>query len=47
MLGLNYVNDPANSVAGGATIDEQKCAAWQYGQGDYDEEAPRQNIQNV
>ena len=41
MLGLKYVNDPANSGAGGVTIDEQKCGAWQYGQGDYDEEARR------
>jgi len=41
MLGLKYVNDPANSAAGGVTIDEQKCGAWQYGQGDYDEESCR------
>ncbi|HEY6401334.1 MAG TPA: DUF1553 domain-containing protein, partial [Blastocatellia bacterium] len=40
-LGLNYVNDPANSAAGGVTIDVQKCAAWQYGQGDYDEKSRR------
>jgi cytochrome c553 len=40
-LGLKYLNDPTNSVAGGVTIDEQKCAAWQYGQGEYDEESRR------
>jgi hypothetical protein len=43
-LGLKYLNDPANGVASGFTIDEQKCAAWQYGQGDYDEESRRVKI---
>jgi len=41
MLGLKYVNDPANGGAGGVTIDEQKVGAWQYGQGEYDEESRR------
>src|SRR5215467_12357369 len=41
LLGLKYVNDPTNSVAGGVTIDEQKVGAWQYGQGEYDEESRR------
>jgi hypothetical protein len=40
-LGMKYVNDWANSGAGAVTIDEQKCGAWQYGQGDYDERAER------
>ncbi len=38
-LGLKYVNDAANN--GGVTIDEQKCNAWQYGQGEYDEKTER------
>jgi len=41
LLGLKYVNDPANSGAGEVPIDEQKCGAWQYGQGEYDEESRR------
>jgi Protein of unknown function (DUF1553)/Protein of unknown function (DUF1549) len=40
-LGLKYVNDPPNSEDGGTTVDERKCDAWQYGQGDYDEQAGR------
>jgi cytochrome c553 len=40
-LGLKYVNDPANSEDGGDTVDERRCGAWQYGQGDYDEKAQR------
>jgi hypothetical protein len=40
-LGLKYVNDQANSGASGIAVDEQKCGAWQYGQGDYDEKAER------
>jgi mono/diheme cytochrome c family protein len=40
-LGLKYANDPANSEDGGITVDQRKCDAWQYGQGDYDEKAQR------
>jgi hypothetical protein len=41
LLGLKYVNDPANGGHGGVAIDEQKCGVWQYGQGDYDEKTQR------
>jgi hypothetical protein len=41
LLGLKYVNDPANGGPGGVAIDEQKCGTWQYGQGDYDEKTQR------
>ncbi len=43
-LGLKYISDTANGAAGGITIDEQKSGAWQYGQGDYDEETGRVKI---
>ena len=38
-LGLRYVSDATND--GGVAIDEQKCSAWQYGQGEYDDKAER------
>jgi hypothetical protein len=40
-LGYSYVTDPANSEDGGTAIDERKCGAWRYGQGEYDEKAQR------
>lgn len=38
-LGLKYVRDSANG--GAAAIDQEKSRAWQYGQGDYDEQSER------
>jgi hypothetical protein len=40
-LGLKFVGDPANSGDELATTDAAKCAAWQYGQGEYDEKTQR------
>jgi hypothetical protein len=40
-LALRYLNDPANTTGAPEVMDDSKCAAWQYGQGEYDETAGR------
>jgi cytochrome c553 len=40
-FGLKYVNDPANGEKSDEKIDEQRTSSWQYGQGEYDENAQR------
>jgi hypothetical protein len=39
--GLQFVKDPSNSDAPTAADADEKCAAWKYGEGEYDEKADR------